>query len=67
MIQMAVSDIKPYDREYLTQSPGATRIAWQFHDLQLSTATAPAAKGAQAVRVFVNDQAGRGRAPARTS
>ena len=60
MIEIAVYDTKPYDREYLTQAPGADRIAWRFHEFRLSAETAPAAKGAQAVCVFVNDQADRG-------
>ena len=59
MIETAVYDTKPYDREYLAQAPGAERIAWRFHDFRLSSETAPAAKGAQAVCVFVNDQADR--------
>ena len=59
MIEIAVYDTKPYDREYLTQAPGADRIAWRFHEFRLSAKTAPAAKGAQAVCVFVNDQADR--------
>jgi D-lactate dehydrogenase len=59
MIEIAVYDTKPYDREYLAQAPDAERIAWRFHEFRLSTLTASAAKGAQAVCVFVNDQADR--------
>ena len=59
MIETAVYDTKPYDREYLAQTPGAERVAWRFHEFRLSAETAPAAKGAQAVCVFVNDQADR--------
>ena len=59
MIETAVYDTKPYDREYLAQAPGGERIAWRFHEFRLSAETAPAAKGAQAVCVFVNDQADR--------
>ena len=59
MIEIAVYDTKPYDREYLAQAPCAERIAWRFHEFRLSAETAPAAKGAQAVCVFVNDQADR--------
>lgn len=55
----AVFDTKPYDREYLAQAPGAERVAWRFHEFRLSAETAPAAKGAQAVCIFVNDQADR--------
>ena len=57
MIATAVFDTKPYDREYLAQAPGSDRIAWRFHDFRLSAETAAAAQGAQAVCVFVNDQA----------
>lgn len=59
MITIAVYDTKPYDREYLTHAPGAERIAWRFHEFRLSPETASAAKGADAVCVFVNDQADR--------
>ena len=59
MIQIAVYDTKPYDREYLLQAPGAERIAWRFHEFRLSAETASAAKGAHAVCIFVNDQADR--------
>lgn len=59
MIEIAVYDTKPYDRDYLAHAPGAERIAWRFHEFRLSTETAPSAKGAQAVCVFVNDQADR--------
>ncbi len=59
MIEVAVYDTKPYDRQYLSQAPGGERIAWRFHDFRLSAETAPAAKGAQAVCVFVNDQVDR--------
>ncbi len=59
MIATAVFDTKPYDREYLAQAPGAAHIAWRFHEFRLSAATAPAAQGAQAVCLFVNDQGDR--------
>jgi len=59
MIETAVFDTKPYDREYLTQAAGAERVAWRFHEFRLSAETASAAKGAQAVCIFVNDQADR--------
>jgi D-lactate dehydrogenase len=55
----AVFDTKPYDREYLAQAPGAEQITWRFHEFRLTAETAPAAKGAQAVCAFVNDQADR--------
>ena len=59
MIEIAVYDTKPYDREYLAQSPGAERFTWRFHEFRLTAGTAPAAKGAQGVCLFVNDQADR--------
>jgi len=59
MIETAVFDTKPYDREYLPKAPGAEQVVWRFHEFRLSAETAPAAKGAQAVCVFVNDQVDR--------
>jgi len=59
MIETAVYDTKPYDREYLARAASAERIAWRFHEFRLSAETAHAAKGAQAVCIFVNDQADR--------
>jgi len=59
MITTALFDAKPYDREYFARAAGADRIKWRFHGFRLSTETASAAKGAQAVCVFVNDQADR--------
>ena len=59
MIETAVYDTKPYDREYLARAACAERIAWRFHDFRLGAETAPAAKGAQAVCIFVNDHADR--------
>lgn len=59
MLEVAVYDTKPYDRAYLAQAPGAGGIAWHFHDFRLGVATAAAARGAQAVCIFVNDQADR--------
>ena len=31
MIEIAVFDTKPYDREYLNQAPGAERLTWRFY------------------------------------
>lgn len=59
MIDTAVYDTKPYDREYLARAASAERIAWRFHDFRLSAETASAAKDAQAVCIFVNDRADR--------
>jgi D-lactate dehydrogenase len=57
---VAVYDTKPYDREALTRVAGAEAIDWRFLDFRLGPDTAQAARGAQAVCVFVNDDAGRG-------
>lgn len=54
MIEVAVYDTKPYDREFLTAA-GGKHISWQFHEFRLSSQTALLASGAQAVCVFVND------------
>lgn len=59
MIETAVYDSKPYDREYLARAASAERIAWRFHEFRLSAETANAANGAQAVCIFVNDHADR--------
>jgi D-lactate dehydrogenase len=59
MITTSVFDAKPYDHQYLAQAPGAEAVTWRFHEFRLSAETAPAAKGAQAVCIFVNDQADR--------
>jgi D-lactate dehydrogenase len=56
---VAVYDTKPYDRESLTRAVGADAIDWRFLDFRLGPETAHAAHGAQAVCVFVNDDAGR--------
>jgi D-lactate dehydrogenase len=59
MMEVAVYDTKPFDREYLESAPGAQGVVWKFHDYRLSEETAFAAKGAQAVCIFVSDQADR--------
>ena len=59
MIETAVYDTKPYDREYLGKAAGAERIEWRFHEFRLSAETASSAKGSQAVCIFVNDHADR--------
>lgn len=56
---VAVYDTKPYDRESLGSAEGAAAINWRFLDFRLQPDTAHAAAGAQAVCVFVNDDAGR--------
>lgn len=59
MIETSVFDTKPYDRQYIARAAGAERIAWRFHEFRLSAETAAAAKGAQAVCIFVSDHADR--------
>jgi len=54
MIDVAVYDTKPYDREYLGAAGGGA-LRFRFHEFRLGAATAPSAHGAQAVCVFVND------------
>ena len=56
---VAVYDAKPYDRESLARVEGAETIDWRFLEFRLGPDTAHAASGAQAVCVFVNDDAGR--------
>lgn len=55
MLEVAVYDTKPYDRQYLEEAEGSENIAWRFFDFRLTEASAITAKGAQAVCVFVND------------
>jgi D-lactate dehydrogenase len=59
MLQTAVFDTKPYDRESLQGASSSGEIAWHFLESRLSVDTAPAARGAKAVCVFVNDRADR--------
>jgi D-lactate dehydrogenase len=59
MITVAVFDTKPYDREPLQQASVAKPIKWHFLDFRLSVETAPLAKDAQAVCVFVSDRVDR--------
>ncbi len=59
MIETAIYDTKPYDREYLARAAIPERIAWRFYEFRLSAETAHAAKGAQVVCIFVNDHADR--------
>jgi len=55
VITTAVFDTKPYDREHLPAAAGSG-VDWRFLDFRLTADTAPAARGAQAVCVFVNDR-----------
>ena len=57
MIETAVFSTKPYDRTYLSRAEGAEHVTWRFHEFALSAETTSAARGAQAVCLFVNDQA----------
>ena len=59
MIQTAVFDTKPYDREPLEKASAESGIDWRFMEWRLSTETAKTAQGAQAVCIFVNDRADR--------
>jgi D-lactate dehydrogenase len=59
MITVSVFDTKPYDREFLQQAATNRNIKWDFHESRLSADTAPLAKNARAVCVFVNDQLNR--------
>ncbi len=59
MIEVAVFDTKPYDRQYLSHATSADRIRWRFHEYRFGPETAATAQGAQAVCLFVNDVADR--------
>ena len=54
---VAVFDTKPYDRDSLHAARRTNEIEWVFHPFRLEVATAPAATGAHAACVFVNDKA----------
>jgi D-lactate dehydrogenase len=56
MLAVAVYDTKPYDREHLQPAAADGEIEWRFLDFRLTRDTAPTAKGAAAVCVFVSDQ-----------
>ncbi len=56
MLEVAVYDTRPYDREYLSAAKGANQINWRFHEFRLTAETAATAQGADAVCVFVNDR-----------
>jgi D-lactate dehydrogenase len=58
-IQTAVFDTKAYDRDSFQRASVDGAIAWRFLESRLSVETAPAAGGAQAVCIFVNDAANR--------
>lgn len=56
MIEVAVYDTRPYDREYLSAASAGKAIRWHFHEFHLTSETASTAQGAAAVCVFVNDR-----------
>src|SRR5512137_951253 len=56
MTTVAVFDTKPYDREPLQSAAASRGIEWRFLEFRLTKETAPLARDAQAVCVFVNDQ-----------
>jgi D-lactate dehydrogenase len=58
-LETVVFDTKPYDRESFQRASFNGVIAWRFFDSRLSVESAPAARGAQAVCIFVNDRADR--------
>jgi D-lactate dehydrogenase len=59
MINAAVFDTKPYDRQALEQASANHGIQWHFLEFRLTEDTASAAKNARAVCGFVNDQLNR--------
>jgi D-lactate dehydrogenase len=59
MLEVAVFDAKPYDREFFAPANHDAKIFWRFLECRLSTETAETARGAQAVCVFVNDRVDR--------
>ena len=58
-LETVVFDTKSYDRESFQRASASGVIAWRFLDSRLSVDTAPAARDAQAVCIFVNDRADR--------
>jgi D-lactate dehydrogenase len=57
-MKTVVFDTKPYDRESLEPAANS-EIEWSFQPFRLDTETADAARGAQAICIFVNDKADR--------
>lgn len=58
-IRTIVFDTKGYDRESLQRAASADQIDWQFMEYRLTAETAPMAKDARAICIFVNDHADR--------
>jgi D-lactate dehydrogenase len=59
LLKTVVFDAKPYDRESLQSATPNREVDWRFVDSRMSVDTAPAARGAAAVCIFVNDRADR--------
>jgi len=55
-MKVAFFDTRPYDRKNFANEK---RIDWRFFEMRLNCETAPAAQGADAVCVFVNDRVDR--------
>src|SRR5690349_11890906 len=58
-VNTVVFDTKPYDRDSLQRGATNDGVKWRFFESRLSVDTAPAARGAQAICIFVNDRADR--------
>ncbi len=56
---VAVYDTKPYDRDYLGPAATTAGFTCRFHEFRLNADNAALAQGADAVCIFVNDQADR--------
>jgi len=59
-MRVAVFSTKPYDRRFLGQAQGCVAHDFVFLEARLDASTAPAAAGAQAACIFVNDSADAG-------
>lgn len=55
MIDVAVYETRPYDRESLERIGKGRPIRWHFNDFRLSAETASTAEGMPSICVFVND------------
>ncbi|WP_309544655.1 2-hydroxyacid dehydrogenase [Alkalilimnicola ehrlichii] len=58
-MKVAVYSTKPYDQAFLQRANKTHRHALSYFDVRLISATAPLARGHQAVCAFVNDDLGR--------
>lgn len=57
MMKVTVYSAKGYDQVFLDRANGSGRVTFHYLPTRLDADTAPLARGAQAVCVFVNDQA----------